>query len=105
MRLLAIPTAVELSTCIGVGGWGLCISSNVVRIGMAAWLLRNNVPYSASAVDAMMLRNILHIIKMNPLSMGVYSLKISASGLGSLRENTPLALLLALVIDRYESSL
>ena len=40
--------------------------------------------------------------KMNPLSMGVYSLNVSASGLGSLRKNTPLALILALVTDIYE---
>ena len=103
MILLAIPTSVELSTCIGLGGWGLCIYINVVQIGTAAWPLRNSAPYSASADDAIMFHNILHIIKMNPLSLGVYQLNVSASGLGSMRKNTPLALLLALVTNRYEA--
>ena len=95
MLLLAIPTAVELSTCIGVGGWGLFISINVVLIGTAAWPFRNSAPYSASAAEAMMLHKILHMIKMNPLRMGVYSLKVIESGLGPLRKNTPLDLLLS----------
>ena len=42
---------------------------------------------------------------MNPLRMGVYSLKVIASGLGSLRKNAPLTLLLAFVTDRYDASL
>ena len=88
------------------GGWlGSCVSINVVRIGTAAWPLRNKTPYSASAADAMMLRIIFHIIKINPLIICVYSLNVSASGLGSLRKNTPLYLLLALVTNRYEASL
>ena len=52
-----------------------------------------------------MLHKILHIIEMNPLRMGVYSLNVIAYGLGSLRKNTPLALLLAVVTERYEASL
>ena len=80
--MLAIPTAVELSTCIGVGGWGCCIYINVVLIGTAAWKFRNSAPYSASTAEAMMLRKSLHMIKMNPLSMGAYSLKVIAYGLG-----------------------
>ena len=95
----------ELSTCIGVGGWILCIYINVVIIGASAWPLRNGAPYSSSAVDAMMLGNILQKIKMKLLSMGVYSSNVSASGLGSLRKNTPLDLLLALVTDKYEASI
>ena len=49
-----------------------------------------------------MLHKILHMIKMNPLRMGVYSLKVIASGLGSLSKNNPLDLLLAFVTDRYD---
>ena len=49
MLLLTIPTAVELSTCIGAGGWGWLISMSVVRIGTAAWPFRKRAPYSASA--------------------------------------------------------
>ena len=52
-----------------------------------------------------MLRKILHILKMKPLRVGVYSLNVIESGLVSLRENTPLDLLLALVTDKYEASL
>ena len=54
----AVPKAVELSTCIGVGGWGRCISISVARIVTAAWPLRSSATYSDSATDAMMLRNI-----------------------------------------------
>ena len=45
------------------------------------------------------------MIKMNPLRMGVYSLNVIASGLGSLKENIPLDLLLDFVTERYEASL
>ena len=72
---------------------------------MADWPLRNSAPYSATSDEAMLLRTNLHIIKMNPLRMGVYSLNVIASGLGSLSKNTPLALLFALMTDRYEASL
>ena len=37
--------------------------------------------------------------------MGVYSLNVIAYGLGSLRKNTPLALLRALATDKYEALL
>ena len=69
------------------------------------WPFRNSATYSASAVEAMMLRKILHMIEMNPLRMVVYSLNVIASSLGSLRKNIPLDLLLALVTDRYEASI
>ena len=78
---------------------------NVVLIGTDAWPFMNSAPYYASAAEAMMLRKLLHIIKMNPLRMGVYSLNVIVSGLGSLRKNTPLDLLLAFVTERYEASL
>ena len=105
MLLLAIPSDVELSTCIGVAGWGWYISINVIRIGTAAWPLSNSAPYYVSSAYAMMLRNILHIIEINPLRMGVHLLSVNASGLVSLRKNTPLALHLALVTNKYEASL
>ena len=105
MLLLAIPTAVEFSNWIRVGGWGWCISINVVWIGTAAWPLSNSAPYYASSAKAMMLRNFFHIIKMNPLRMGVYSLNIIAYFLISLIKNSPLDLLLAFVTKRYEASI
>ena len=71
----------------------------------AAWPFSNSATYYTSAAEAMMLRKILHMIKMNPLRMGVYSLMVIASVLGSLRKNTPLALLLDVVTERYEASL
>ena len=71
MLLLAIPTAVELLTCIGVGGWGWPISMSVVCMGTAAWPLRKRAPYSASAEDDMTLRKILHKTWTKLLRMGV----------------------------------
>ena len=65
------------------------MSINVVLIGTAAWPFRNIAPYYAPAPEAMMLRKLLHIIKMNPLRMGLYSLNVIAYGLGSLRKKYP----------------
>ena len=63
--LIAMPTAVELSTWMAKGTYFHPISEKVVGIGTAVWSLTKMVPYSASAADAMILRMILHMeIKM-----------------------------------------
>ena len=59
MLWLAIPTAVELFTCMGVGGCGKFISIKVVRMGTASLVLRKRAPSSASADEDMMLLRIL----------------------------------------------
>ena len=48
---LARPTAVELSTKTGVGGWGWPSSSRVVRRGVASLVLWKRAPNSASAAE------------------------------------------------------
>ena len=71
MVSLEIPTAVELSTCMGVGGCGHFISISVVRMGTISLELGKRVPSSASASEDMMLRRILHTIWIIPLMIGV----------------------------------
>jgi len=58
--LFAMPTAVELSQCIGIGGWGCPISSSVSQKNVACLQLRNNAPSSASVADAATNRKIAH---------------------------------------------
>ena len=81
---LAIPTAVALSTWMGVGGWVLPISVKVVRMGTAAWPLRKRTPYLSSVAEAMIFQIILHKTWTKPLRRGVYSVKVTVPGLGSL---------------------
>ena len=49
------PIAVELSTCIGVGGWGCPISSSATRSGTASFVARKVAPISASIAELMTL--------------------------------------------------
>ena len=49
--LLAIPFAVVLSVCIGVGGCGCPISSSRLRCGTACFAFMNKPAISASAAD------------------------------------------------------
>ena len=53
--LVAMPTAVELSTWMAVGTCFHHISERVVRIGTAIWALKKMVPYLASTSDTMIL--------------------------------------------------
>jgi hypothetical protein len=61
--LFAMPTAVELSRCIGVGGWGWPISSSVSLKIVACLQLRKRAPSSASAAEATTKHNIAHRVK------------------------------------------
>jgi hypothetical protein len=62
--LFAIPTGVELSQCIGIGGWGWPISLSVSRKSIACLHLRKNALSLASVADMMTNRQIAHNIKM-----------------------------------------
>ena len=93
--LVAMPTAVELSTWIAVGPYFYPISDRVVRIGTAVWELTNMVLYSTSSADAMMLHIIFHTMSKIPLVVRTKSSGLSGSGGPSLRKWTPLARLLA----------
>ena len=66
--LVAIPTAVELSTWMAVGPCGHHISERVVRMGTAVLALMKMVPYSALSADAMILRMIFHMTSKMPFS-------------------------------------
>ena len=70
MLLLANPSAVELSVCIGVGGWGCPSSSSVVFSGNAAFALMNSPPSSASAADAITALMMLATFNTAPLFGG-----------------------------------
>ena len=89
--LVAMPTAVELSTWMAVGPCFHPISERVVRMGTAVWALANMVLYSASAADAMILRMILHTTSKMPLVVHTKSSGLSGSGGPWVRTWTPLA--------------
>ena len=65
--LLENPTAVELLTLHGVGGCLCPISSSVVRMETASFVLLNSAPHSASATNAMTLRMMVEVLRMAPL--------------------------------------
>ncbi len=79
--LLVIPTAVELSLCMAMGGCGRPISSRVSQNIVTCLHLRKRAPSSASAVDAMMNLKIAHSVKnvsfnlMGPVRSGFHPLK------------------------------
>ncbi len=97
--LFAMPTVVELSQCIGVGGWGWLISSSVSLIFFACLQFRKRAPSSASAVEATTKSNIAHRVKKAPFNlMGL---------VGSARQpmkKCPQARLWAFASERYEAS-
>ena len=68
--LVAIPTAVKLSTWMAVGPCDQPISERVVRMGTAVWALMNMVPHSALAADAMILHMIFHTTSKMQLVVG-----------------------------------
>ena len=49
--LFSKPTAVVLSTCMGVEGWGCPSSSKVVGIGKASLTFRKVAPISDSCAE------------------------------------------------------
>ena len=67
--LFAMPTAVELSQCIGISGWGWPISLSVSQTIVACLHLINNAPSLASAADATRNLNIAHTVKC-PVQFG-----------------------------------
>jgi len=94
-----MPTAVELSQCIGVGGWGCPISLSVSRKKFACLQLRNNAPSSASAADATTNRIIAHNEKNSPFNL----MGFVGSAFHPMKK-CPHALLWALASDKYDVS-
>jgi hypothetical protein len=97
--LLAIPTAVKLLQCIGVGGWGWPIPSSASLKIVACLQFRKRAPSSASTAEATTKRNIAHRVKKAPFNlMGL---------VGSARQpmkKCPQAQLWAFASKRYEAS-
>ncbi len=97
--LFAIPTVVELSQCIGVGGSRWPISSSVSLKIVACLQLRKKAPSLAFAAEATTKRNIAHRVKKAPFNlMGL---------VGSARQpmkKCPQAWLWAFASERYKAS-
>ena len=71
MLLLAIPHAVELSTCIGIAGCGWPISSSVVRNIVASFMLVNRPAVSALAAEDTTTQMTPVGVKMAPLGLSL----------------------------------
>jgi hypothetical protein len=97
--LFAMPMAVELLQCIGVGGWGWPISSSLSLINVPCLQLRKRAPSLASTAEATTKRNIAHRVKKAPFNlMGL---------VGSARQpmkKCPQARLRAFASKRYKAS-
>ena len=64
------PTAVVLSTCMGLGGWGFPSSSSVILIGKASLTFRKVAPISASDAKDMKALMSWHRVWMSPWVVG-----------------------------------
>ncbi len=99
MVLFAMPTAVKLLQCIGVGGLGWPISSSVTLKIVACLQFRKRAPSSASTVEVTTKHNIAHRVKKAPFNlMGL---------VGSAHQPTkkcPQAWLWAFASGRYKAS-
>ena len=69
----ASPTAVELSTVIGVGGCGHCISSNAMRWMTRSFILVKRAAASASEAANITLANMPKVFRIGPLGGSVVS--------------------------------
>jgi hypothetical protein len=93
-----MPTTVELSQFIGVGGCGWPISLRVSQNILACLKFKNNAPSSASTADAMTNCNIAHKVKNASFNL------IGCVGLGFHPMKKCLhALLCAFASDKYDA--
>ena len=67
---VTMPSAVQLSVFIGVGGWVKPSSWSVIRKGTAVLPLWNIIPTSASAAEATTCLRILHSVWIGPFAGG-----------------------------------
>ena len=94
-----MPTAVELSMCMGVGGCGWPNSCRVRRMILASFAFRKSAPSSASAADAATNLSKLQRTWIAPLS----AMGLPSSGIDP-KKKYPAARLLALGALKYEAS-
>ena len=101
--LLAKPTAVVLSTWIGMGGWGCPISTRYVLMGMLTYAVINPDPISDSDAESITNFIILAITCLGPL-MGYCAGDFPGTGL-LLRKKWQPILFIVLTIDKKDASL
>jgi hypothetical protein len=90
-----MPSTVELSQFIGVGGCGWLISSRVSQNIVACLQFKNSAPSSATMADATTNNNIAHNVKNAPFNL------IGCVGLGfHPMKKCPHALLCAFALDK-----
>ena len=68
--LLMMALAVELSICIGMGGWGCPIQLRMFRASMAFYALMYNVPSSDLAAEDITVLMISATLRIAPLFWG-----------------------------------
>ena len=71
MVLFEKPLAVELSTGMGVDGWGCPSSESMLQMGTASWPLRKVDPILDSVADNITFLMILDTVWMGPLRVGL----------------------------------
>ena len=97
--LFAMPAAVALSQCMGVGGYGWPSSSSTSLMIFASFAFKNIAPNSASTADAATNLRIVQNVRIGPFRrMGRLS-----SGC-QLRKKWPAARLLTFLSERYDAS-
>ena len=69
----ASPTAVELSTVMGVEGWGHCISSNAMCWITPSFMMVNRAAASASEAADMTFAKMPVVFKIGPLGGSTWS--------------------------------
>jgi hypothetical protein len=97
--LFAMPTAVELLQCTGVGGRGWPISSSVSQNIVPCLQFRKRAPSLASAAEATTNRNMAHRVKKAPFN----SMGLVGSALQPMKKCLQ-ALLWAFTSERYDMS-
>ena len=95
--LLTTPNAVVLPVCIGVGGYLCPMNSRMCRAGTASPQFMYSAPTLALAADDSTALIICDIVNTAPLL-------VSVSALFDMKKS-PLALLCALLSERYDASL
>jgi hypothetical protein len=98
-----IPWAQELSTWIGVGGWGQFISSRVTQSGQASWALWKHALASASVAEERTLGMMMLTMWTAPFNFG-FGEFVGVEG-KELRKKMPPARDHALDSDKYKETL
>ena len=97
--LFAMPAAVALLQCMGVGGCGWPSSSSVILMIFASFAFKNIAPNLASAADAATNLRIVQSVRIGPFRrMGCLLYGYHT------RKKCPAAQLLVFLAERYDAS-